>query len=119
LIFTGYKKMDALTLPWPNRTLHPNARVHWAALAKARKVARQDAHALALAAGWRSGVVPSDGRLHLWIDFYPPDRRRRDDDDCWRASRPRATGLPMRWGLTTGGLSATLLCAIRCAPAGR
>lgn len=34
---------------------------------------------LTLAAGWRQANVP-EGRLHIWIDAYPPDRRRRDAD---------------------------------------
>lgn len=29
-------------------------------------------------AGW---VVPKGGRVHLWIDFYPPTRRMPDDDN--------------------------------------
>ena len=32
-----------LLLPWPDRALHPNARVHFMALAKAKKAARQSA----------------------------------------------------------------------------
>lgn len=71
--------MKELVLPWPSRDLHPNARVHHMVLARAKKNARHDAYMLALEAGWRGAEFPP-GRLHLWIDFYPPDRRRRDDD---------------------------------------
>ena len=72
--------LPELVLPWPSRDLHPNARVHWRRKAKAVKDARQTTMLFALASGWKPGVVPTDGRLHLWVDFVPPDRRRRDDD---------------------------------------
>jgi len=84
--------MKPLVLPWPNRVLHPNARVHWAALARARKAARSEAYLLALGAGWRVGTAPQ-GRLHLWIDFYPPDRRRRDDDGLLASLKAARDGI--------------------------
>jgi len=86
-------EMNTLVMAWPSRTLHPNARVHWAALAKARKAARHQAHALALAAGWRPGSIPAHGKLHLWMDFYPPDRRRRDDDGLLASMKAARDGI--------------------------
>ena len=69
--------MIPLILPWPDRILHPNSRPHWAQLAKAKKAARESA-AWSTKATWPGFVLP-DGRLHLWIDFYAPDKRRHVD----------------------------------------
>ena len=84
--------MILLTLPWPDRTLHPNARVHWAKLANAKKAARAAAHMLAVQAGANGAKLP-EGRLHLWIDFYPPDRRRRDDDGLLASMKAARDGI--------------------------
>lgn len=68
-----------LVLPWPDRALHPNARGHWSERSKAAKSARALAHGIALEAGWHRRAWPQ-GRLHVWIDGYAPDRRARDHD---------------------------------------
>lgn len=72
--------MVAIELPWPSRTLHPNARVHWARKAKAVKKARSDA-------AWctkKVGVWPHDPdiptTLKVTAVFCPPDNRARDID---------------------------------------
>jgi len=81
-----------LTLPWPERALHPNARVHWRQLAKAKKAARSLAFLEAVRAGAKGANLPA-GRLHLWIDFYPPDRRRRDDDGLLASMKAHRDGI--------------------------
>jgi hypothetical protein len=87
-----------VTLAWPDRALHPNSRVHWRTRAKATKVAREAARVLALAAGAKAAVLP-DGRLHLWIDFYPPDRRRRDDDGLLASMKAARDGIADALGI--------------------
>lgn len=72
--------MNELILPWPSRQLRPNARVHWAQKARATKHDRHTADVLALSAGWARQPLP-DGQLFLWIDFFPPDKRKRDTDN--------------------------------------
>jgi Holliday junction resolvase RusA-like endonuclease len=67
-----------ITLPWPPKELSPNARKHWAAKAKAAKKYRHEAFVITRQAGI---VINWPGDIHLWIKFYPPDRRRRDDDN--------------------------------------
>ncbi len=37
--------------------------------------------------------MPWDGDIHLWIDFYPPDRRHRDDDNMIAAFKSGRDGL--------------------------
>ncbi|MDR0274143.1 MAG: endonuclease [Burkholderiaceae bacterium] len=85
--------MTEFTLPWPSRTLHPNARVHWRVLALARKAARHEAFVLARHAGLGLLSFPAQGRLHLWLDFYPPDRRRRDDDGLLSSMKAARDGI--------------------------
>ena len=90
--------MSPLLLPWPDRVLHPNARVHWAKRSKATKAARAGAHLLALEAGWHRIAWP-EGRLHLWFDFYPPDRRRRDDDGLLASMKAARDGIADALGI--------------------
>lgn len=85
--------MREITLPWPSRDLHPNARVHWARRAKAAKAARSAGYYAAMQSGWGHRTWPSVGRFHLWIDFYPPDRRRRDDDGLLTCIKPSRDGI--------------------------
>lgn len=84
--------MRELILPWPPRELHPNARVHWSKRAKQTKIERKAAAYLAMMAGWASERLP-EGRLHLWIDFYPPDRRKRDDDGLLASMKAARDGI--------------------------
>lgn len=90
--------MNELVLPWPSRSLHPNARVHWAAKAKAAKAARKAGFILTTQAGWSRVKLP-DGRLHLWIDFYPPDRRCRDDDGLLSSMKAARDGIADALGI--------------------
>lgn len=71
--------MKEIVLPWPDRALHPNARVHWSKRSKAAKAARALAKGTALESGLHRVSWPP-GRLHVWIDGYAPDRRARDHD---------------------------------------
>jgi hypothetical protein len=81
-----------IVLPWPERVLHPNARTHWAPLAKAKRQARADACVLARLAGWPAMTLP-DGRLHLWLDFYPPNRHKHDDDGLLSSMKAARDGI--------------------------
>ena len=90
--------MNELVLPWPARDLHPNARPHWARKARAVKAARYSAAMLVMQAGWQAIPLPS-GRLHLWMDFYPPDRRRRDDDGLLSAMKSARDGIADALGI--------------------
>jgi hypothetical protein len=90
--------MTPLVLPWPDRLLHPNARPHWAAKAKATKAARATAHLLTLSAGWKALALP-EGRLHLWVTFYPPNKRRRDDDGLLSSFKAARDGIADALGI--------------------
>ena len=87
-----------LWLPWPHKDLSPNGRVHWARKAKATKAARYLAGVLTMGAGWQSVALP-DGRLHLWIDFYPPTKRLPDDDNMLSRCKAYRDGIADALGI--------------------
>jgi crossover junction endodeoxyribonuclease RusA len=82
----------SITLPWPDKRLNPNARVHWADLAKAKKAARN-------AAAWEARIQGAHiikgkaGRVRATITFSPPDRRARDLDNCIAAMKAAIDGI--------------------------
>lgn len=90
--------MTPLTLPWPDRNLHPNSRPHFMVLAKAKRAARESARWAAKEA-WPNADLPATGRLHLWIDFYAPDKRRRDDDGLLSSMKAARDGIADALGI--------------------
>ena len=86
-----------VTLPWPPKDLSPNSRIHWSRRSKAAKAYRRACHVLTLEAGIRG--VDWEGDIHLWIDFYPPDRRHRDDDNIIAAFKAGRDGMADAMGL--------------------
>lgn len=89
--------MQELTLPWPPKDLNPNQRVHWSKKAKAAKDYRERCAWIARAHEWNRW--PHEGKLHLWIDFYPPDKRARDDDNMIAAFKSGRDGLADALGI--------------------
>ena len=79
-----------IPLPWPPRALHPNARTHWAARAKAAAKARADARHLAQAVGARA--LGWDGAA-VRLTFCPPDRRVRDLDGVLSSCKAGCDGI--------------------------
>lgn len=72
--------MTVIALPWPDKGLSPNARLHWAQHAKLVQKARSAAFWSARKACTQS--VPVDQPLPMTVVFCPPDNRRRDRDNC-------------------------------------
>lgn len=98
-----------LLLPWPPKALSPNARGHWATLAKAKKEFRTRCAWLAKAQGLPSfkNAPQADLRAFLAYTFCPPDRRARDLDNVLAAMKSGNDGLvdamgidDSRWGLS-------------------
>lgn len=87
-----------ITLPWPDRKLSPNARVHWRAKAPVTAKARKDA-ALATYAALGCGLrtvrdaLAGEGKIPLEVRFYPPDRRHRDDDSMVSSFKAARDGI--------------------------
>ncbi len=70
-----------IILPWPDRRLSPNARLHWRAKLVPKQKARIDASWATLAAeGFHDWEEP-DGPIPVTITFYAPDNRPRDMDN--------------------------------------
>lgn len=86
-----------LILPWPDRALHPNGRVHWSRRAKQAKWAKSHGFVTAHNAGWR-GYLP-EGPIHVWIDGYPPDKRRRDADGLLSSLKASLDGIADAMGV--------------------
>lgn len=82
--------MMIVDLPWPDRRLHPNARVHWGVKARASKKARADAKIAMRAAGIRK--LQSSG-IAVTAIFAPPDNRRRDADGMLASLKPSFDGI--------------------------
>jgi crossover junction endodeoxyribonuclease RusA len=77
---------DRLVLPWPPKELNPNHRhAHPAAKSRFVKAYRQACWSETLAAfGVAAGghMFPAEGPIAVQLDFFPPDGRLRDDDNC-------------------------------------
>lgn len=73
--------MTTIKLDWPSRKLSPNARTHWAALAGAKRVYRNNCTWLAKAAILQQGQPLATIPLPVLVTFNPPDKRGRDTDN--------------------------------------
>lgn len=91
-----------LQLPWPDRRLSPNARVHWAVKAKAVKAARGGAAIGTTASGiLRSAMMPVIKLMGAEINytFCPPDARRRDLDNLIACTKAYTDGIASALGV--------------------
>ena len=78
-----------ISLPWPDRSLHPNSRVDRRRATPARAKARMDG--LLLARQYiKAGGIKTD---HLILTFHPPDMRRRDIDGAFSACKSALDGI--------------------------
>lgn len=83
-----------IELPWPDRALSPNARVHWRVKAKAVKAARASAKLAAYLAmrkaKWPKAVYDE---AVTQIVFTQKIRRRIDRDNCLSSCKAYLDGL--------------------------
>jgi crossover junction endodeoxyribonuclease RusA len=86
-----------LHLPWPPQELSPNKRVHWGKKSKAAKAYRLQCGLMTKAAKL---IIPEiEGKLYLWLTFYPPDKRRRDDDNMIASFKSGRDGIADALGI--------------------
>ncbi|RVH21459.1 endonuclease [Sinorhizobium meliloti] len=83
-------------LPWPDRDLSPNARVHWAALHRAKHRAKTEAFWLTKEAG--IGKIEADS-LSVRYVIFPPDRRVRDKDNVIGSLKSAQDGIAEAIGI--------------------
>ena len=71
--------MIEITLPWPDKRLNPNIKVHW----RVKYAAGQEAHKQGYLVALEKGLYDLDTLINFEAiyNFYPPDRRRRDQDN--------------------------------------
>lgn len=91
--------MIDLELPWPPKELTPNfkRRKHWRAYRVPTQKYRADCAWLTKAA--RIGIAAGDVPIPMTITFYPPDRRRRDDDGMIGAFKAGRDGIADALGI--------------------
>lgn len=87
-----------IVLPWPDRRLSPNARIHWRPKAALTAKARADAHLAALEAAGSAlssirASLSGDAPIPLRVTFYPPDKRHRDDDNMVACAKSVRDGI--------------------------
>lgn len=72
-----------ITLPWPDAKLSPNARLHWAALASAKKAYRRECcfATLEQRAYGAGELIRPDDQMSLEVVFYRPQARNFDRDN--------------------------------------
>lgn len=99
-----------IILPWPDKCLSPNARVHWAKKSKAAKAARQAAHWQTLVSKDR---ITGTGPIDLHISFYPPSARRYDLDGLLSRLKSALDGVADGLGVDDNRFT---LRIERCAP---
>ena len=87
---------QAFWFPWPPKALSPNARGHWSKKSAAAKAYRKACWALTLQSGFR---VDWEGEAHLWLTFFPPDRRARDDDNLIASFKSGRDGMAEALGI--------------------
>lgn len=83
-----------IILPWPDKRLSPNARVHHMERGRVGKSAKTAAYYLARIAMAQGHVkVPEDRPLPVLIEFCPPDSRVRDADNMLSSGKHALDGI--------------------------
>lgn len=85
-----------ILLPWPDKGLSPNARLHWARLAKLKAAAREEAFSATKAAiplRLRQSLSNGTAPIPVLLTFTPPDKRPRDRDNMQYAMKAALDGV--------------------------
>jgi len=85
-----------IVLPYPDRRLSPNARLHYRALAKVKAMARQEAKILATVAiplRVKKELAASEDKIPITVRIYPPDNRHRDADNAFASCKAALDGI--------------------------
>ena len=85
-----------VTLPWPPKELNPNQlrRLHWAVRSKHMSAYKEACYWLTKEAGMKAVERPL-----LVVEFYPPNKRRRDVDNCLAACKAGIDGVAEALGI--------------------
>ena len=81
-----------IELPWPDRRLSPNARVHWRARLRPKEAAREIGFYYAIQSH-DADYEPMTGDLRVAYHLHPPSKRRYDQDNVIAAMKPMIDGV--------------------------
>ena len=85
--------MIEIVLGWPPSQLSPNARLHWAKLARHKKNYRQGCHSVAKEQLKKYAIQSLPERMVLEMTFVPPDKRNYDRDNLTARMKAGIDGL--------------------------
>ena len=85
--------MIDIVLGWPPSDLSPNARLHWAKLAKAKKQYRKDCETLSKEQLKKFKFKELPEKLVLEMTFIPPNKRNYDRDNLVARMKSGIDGL--------------------------
>jgi hypothetical protein len=86
----------AINLPWPDKALSPNARVHWAIKARVAKNARKNAYWAGMSEGLHKIKTSAVSITRI---YSPPNRKRRDKDNLDASMKAYLDGLSDAMGI--------------------
>ena len=87
-----------IILPWPHKHLNPNSRKHWTQKAKATREYRDECYWETISQvvqpnKFKKHIIDWEGTIHVIVEFYPPDKRRRDDDNVFASFKAGRDGI--------------------------
>lgn len=85
-----------LTIPVPPRELNPNVKIHYKKKAQIFLKYKTDVYRIVKQME-RPVFGMSD--IHLFIDFYPPNKHGRDADNALASLKAAIDGIAMHWGI--------------------
>ena len=88
-----------IKLDWPHTDLSPNSHKHWRIKHGAATVAKEIGRIMTLSALARERMQLPDGRIYLSVKFYPPDKRKRDDDNIIASFKHYRDGIAIALGV--------------------
>jgi crossover junction endodeoxyribonuclease RusA len=87
-----------VALPWPDKALSPNARVHWRRWHAAAKSYKRTAWVMARHA-LQGRQFPAEGPISVRLVFRPPNLIRRDVDNMLASLKPAIDGISLAIGV--------------------
>ena len=85
--------MTSILMPWPDKLLSPNARVHWARKSKCKRSQKDIWY---LKSFYAYGI---NGATKFRMTFHPPDKRKRDIDNIIASTKNGIDGLALAAGV--------------------
>ena len=110
-----------VVLPWPDKRLSPNARLHWSDKLWPKQSARNDAKIATMAAeGFKETrkafVSDTLCQIAFKVTFYPPDKRHRDDDNMIGSIKSARDGVAQALNVNDRRFRSSYTVAEPCKP---